>query len=428
MRRLLLLLLVWLASPAQALPLDPWNTWATNQPYVSRQINPHALVARGIGTNAYYVIEVDPVTGAIPVSATFTSTDDHNYGTVGASTLRSAAQIGNATGAADFNHGAVGAQTLRTVSVLSNGTTGASFGAGATGTTTLRAVLATDQSSIPVTESGTWNITNVSGTVTLPTGAATAAKQPALGTAGTPSTDVISIQGVAGGTALPVSAASLPLPAGAATETTLAAVNTKLGSSLPLPTGAATETTLAALSAKHPATLGQKTMSASLAVAIASDQSSIPVTNFPTTVDTNTGAAGASTIRTVLSTRQEAAATPIAVRISDGSNFSAPSQAGRGYSDSVRLTYSGTNVTTGAWVQLIASTAAVINAITLFDSCGQTLELGTGAAASETRKLIIPPGGIGGIIPLAIPASTRLSVRAVSATCSSGELDITGLN
>lgn len=39
----------------------------------------------------------------------------------------------------------------------------------------------------------------------LPTGAATAAKQPALGTAGTASTDVISVQGIAGGTAIPVS-------------------------------------------------------------------------------------------------------------------------------------------------------------------------------------------------------------------------------
>ena len=39
----------------------------------------------------------------------------------------------------------------------------------------------------------------------LPTGASTAAKQPALGVAGTPSTDVISIQGVVGGTTIPVS-------------------------------------------------------------------------------------------------------------------------------------------------------------------------------------------------------------------------------
>lgn len=57
----------------------------------------------------------------------------------------------------------------------------------------------------PATQSGTWNVNNVSGTVSLPTGAATAAKQPALGTAGTPSADVISIQGVASGTVVPVS-------------------------------------------------------------------------------------------------------------------------------------------------------------------------------------------------------------------------------
>lgn len=61
----------------------------------------------------------------------------------------------------------------------------------------------------------------------LPTGAATAAKQPALGTAGTPSADVITVQGTASMTALkvdgsavtqPVSAASLPLPTGASTS------------------------------------------------------------------------------------------------------------------------------------------------------------------------------------------------------------------
>lgn len=61
----------------------------------------------------------------------------------------------------------------------------------------------------------------------LPTGASTSAKQPALGTAGSASADVITVQGVASMTALkvdgsgvtqPVSAVSLPLPAGAATS------------------------------------------------------------------------------------------------------------------------------------------------------------------------------------------------------------------
>jgi hypothetical protein len=63
----------------------------------------------------------------------------------------------------------------------------------------------------------------------LPTGAATAAKQPALGTAGSSSADVLSVQGIASGTALPVSAAALPLPSGAATASNQTAHSTLFG-------------------------------------------------------------------------------------------------------------------------------------------------------------------------------------------------------
>jgi hypothetical protein len=61
-------------------------------------------------------------------------------------------------------------------------------------------------------QSGTWNITNVSGTVSLPTGAATAAKQPALGTAGTASADVLTVQGIASMTALKVDGSAVTQP------------------------------------------------------------------------------------------------------------------------------------------------------------------------------------------------------------------------
>jgi hypothetical protein len=49
------------------------------------------------------------------VSGTVIANEDKNYGVVGANTLRTAAQIGNALGAADFNAGVAGAQTLRVV-------------------------------------------------------------------------------------------------------------------------------------------------------------------------------------------------------------------------------------------------------------------------------------------------------------------------
>jgi hypothetical protein len=48
---------------------------------------------------------------------------------------------------------------------------------------------------VAATQSGTWNIGNISGTISLPTGAATSAKQPALGTAGAPASDVLTVQG-----------------------------------------------------------------------------------------------------------------------------------------------------------------------------------------------------------------------------------------
>lgn len=100
----------------------------------------------------------------------------------------------------------------------------------------------------------------------------------------------------------PVAASSLPLPTGAATQATLAALSAKvpaLGSaasaasspvviasdqtavpvsaaSLPLPSGAATESTLSTISGRTPA-LGQAAMAASSPVVIASNQTAVPV-------------------------------------------------------------------------------------------------------------------------------------------------------
>ena len=78
------------------------------------------------------------------------------------------------------------------------GSTGALW-VGIEGTVTVGSHAVTNAGTFAVqaAQSGTWNITNVSGTVSLPTGASTAAKQPALGTAGTASTDVITVQGIA---------------------------------------------------------------------------------------------------------------------------------------------------------------------------------------------------------------------------------------
>ncbi len=89
------------------------------------------------------------------------------------------------------------------------------------------------------------------------------------GVAGTPAGGVVSIQGVGGGTAMPVSGTV------AATQSGTWNI-TNVSGTVSLPTGASTETTLSALNGKF-GSLGQKTMAGSAPVVIASDQSAVPV-------------------------------------------------------------------------------------------------------------------------------------------------------
>lgn len=129
------------------------------------------------------------------------------------------------------------------------------------------------------------------------------------------------------------------------------------------------------------APIGQTTMSASVSVAIASDQSPVPTTQ--------SGSAGVQLIRNV---------------------------------------YSSTNVTSGAYVQLVASTAAAINKLYIFDSSGAALALAVGAPASEVQKVYVFPGGVPSVVALNIPIASRISIISIdTATVSTGQLLITAL-
>ena len=110
---------------------------------------------------------------------------------------------------------------------------------------------------VAATQSGAWDVTNVSGVVSLPTGASTAANQT-TGNSSLSSIDTKTPALVTGripvdGSAVtqPISAASLPLPAGAATQATLSSIDAKFSA------------------------LGQTTMSASVPVVLASNHSDI---------------------------------------------------------------------------------------------------------------------------------------------------------
>lgn len=121
----------WITKDQSDGPVTP-GTVATFSGLIGGQYN---TVLPTLTNGQQAAIQVDS-SGRLLV--TTTSTDDHNYGTVGANTLRTAAQIGNATGAADFNFGTVGAQTLRVAGQIGNATGAADFGAGATTAQTLR--------------------------------------------------------------------------------------------------------------------------------------------------------------------------------------------------------------------------------------------------------------------------------------------------
>jgi hypothetical protein len=112
-----------------------------------------------------------------------------------------------------------------------------------------------------------------------------------------------------------------------------------------------------------------------------------------------------------------------AVAVSSANPVPVSASPGRSVVTTVRNDYGSVNVTTGAWVELIASTGSVINRLSIFDSSGQTLEIGTGAAASEARLILVFPGG-NGSEDVTIPAATRVSIRAVSASATVGELSM----
>lgn len=246
-------------------------------------------------------------------------------------------------------------------------------------------VVSSDQSAVPV--SGTfWQATQPvsAASLPLPTGAATAAKQPALGTAGTASTDVITVQGIASMTALKVDGSAVTQPV---SGTVSAKLFDSGGAGVTLGQQAASLSLPAVLSSRH------ESVTTPVAVQLSTGSAA---------VDFNTGLAGTSTQRV--------------------------SEAGRAKAWVARNDYTSTSVTTGAYVQLIASTAASTTRLRIFDSSGSAMILATGGAGSEVDQLYIPPGGWDGPIEFNIASATRISLKALDAAASVGQIVITALS
>jgi hypothetical protein len=372
----------------------------------------------------------------------------------------------------------------------------------------LPVAIASDQTAIPASQSGTWNINNITGTVSLPTGASTSALQTA-GNASLSSIDgklnslgqkamaaSMPVVIASDQSTVPVSMASAPLPTGAATaanQTTLGAQTTKIndgtntaavtassalkvdGSAVTQPVSGtvtvtqATGTNLHAVidsgtvSATQSGTWNITNISGTVSLPTGASTSALQTTGNTSlsNIDTNTSALALSqgtSITSKLGPMIQAEATtnpptyttatinPLTTTTAGGlrvdlatvNNGQAPAvnygqvtsgslrinQGGRAKANApVRNDYTSTNVTTAAYVQLVASTSNDASQIEIFDSSGQTLVLAVGAAASEVDQINIFPGG-NGRVPLFIPSGSRVSIKAVSATASVGEIDI----
>ncbi|MBR9701032.1 hypothetical protein GOV11_04160 [Candidatus Woesearchaeota archaeon] len=264
-------------------------------------------------------------------------------------------------------------------------------------------------------------------------------KLPAQGAALTAASTPVNI---ASDQTVAVSASALPLPTGAATEATLATIDTDTGV-------IAGDTT--SLDAKTPA-LGTAVIAASVPVNIASDQT-VPVSASALPLPT-----GASTEATLSAMNAKLvsgtdigdvtinnASGASAVNIQDGGNVISIDDAGGSITVDGTVTAlssaidvvdfidttpvldtSSTNIpgSAGNPVEIIASLAANVSKLKINDTSGFFFGVYTGAALSEVLQCVVGPGEDGSI-DVVMASAERVSLRAMAATAiSSGEVCI----
>ena len=84
------------------------------------------------------------------------------------------------------------------------------------------------------------------------------------------------------------------------------------------------------------------------------------------------------------------------------------------------LDTSSTNVSSSAYVEFVTSTTNPCSAMQLHNSGAQPLKLATGASGHEVDTGVVIPIGVSILIPIEIAKNTRLSLRSMGSTQSSG--------
>lgn len=92
-----------------------------------------------------------------------------------------------------------------------------------------------------------------------------------------------------------------------------------------------------------------------------------------------------------------------------------------------RLLYSGTNLTTSAYVQMFGSLLRSIKAVSVYNSGANPIIIAVGGSGVELNQIMVPPLTAGAsvpVFPLVVSQGQRISVIASTGTISSGELEI----
>lgn len=254
--------------------------------------------------------------------------------------------------------------------------------------------------------------------------------------------------------AIPVTATTLPLPTGAATDDPEGSVTGGAAGTKSYLSGAVYSSTPPTLTNGQQVAL-QVDSSGNLKVAssssgaldygssTAASRTAAQIGNASGAADFGAGATTAQTVRTVLANDQAPTSLALAwnQKITDGTtgpvavkgasnaavagdpalvvtmspNSVVAPQSGRSKVGQLFNDYTVTSVSDSAYTQLIASTAAAVNKIEIFDSSGEAMILAVGGSGSEVDQLYIFPGG-NGAVDLAIPSGARISVKGKTAT------------
>lgn len=229
-----------------------------------------------------------------------------------------------------------------------------------------------------------------------------------------------------------ISATSLPLPTGAATEATLSSLNGKVTAvdtgnvtvaASALPTGASTEATLSSLNGKVTVVdTGNVTVSASALPTGAATEATISSLNGK--VANNYGVATGA-VRTAsqignasgVADFGSGAASSQTLRVIPATDSPNP-RLGKSVVFTVRQSLASDSINT-TYDQITASTSATISKCSVFWPGDEPLWLATGASSSEVVLVYVPPGGMDDI-PVSIASGTRLAWRSEASTYNTG--------